>query len=298
MVRNPLKMDLTKSIFIGLVLLLFFLFVNNPFAEVQAMANANLLLIGSLGILIFGIGTDTFFPIKGVRDLTSDAAVGLILGVIGVFAVNIILKGAQGIYNLTGTIQPTTLAAITTGEELFFISIIYPLTETLILVGGGLWLYNVLKGIKGIPYPKVIAALVIVFLFAGFHFQAVAVEKAIRLTGGPAFEYSLSGFVNFIGNIVPTTVTLSNGAQVPVLFSAFPQLLLGLYWIAIGYAFRSWIVPAFAHIVNNTVALVLLVGMSPFLFMLFVLYAGIIFVVWQKNGLKELNTFSLKDVFV
>ena len=133
MVKQKQDKYLRKSIFIGLVLILLFLFMNNPLSAVKEMANSNLLLIGSLGFLVFGLGAGTFYPITSKQDLLGDMSLGLIFGAIGIIVINVILQGATGIFNMVGTIAPATIASFAgSPEQIFFVCVVYPLTETII----------------------------------------------------------------------------------------------------------------------------------------------------------------------
>ena len=268
------RTNISVMIFVALAIVLFFLYINNPFSEVQEMANSNLILIGAIGILVVGGSTGLFYDVNGRKDLVNDTAVGIILGFLGVFLISIMLAGF-GVLSLAGSISPASIASISSSDQIFFIALVYPFTETLILIGGGLFLYNILKSIKVLPFPKLFAGFGIMFLFAGFHFTALSAGQ---------YEYSFSGFINFIGNT-------ENFAS-----SAFPQMLMGLYWVMLGFGFRSWIVPATAHVVNNTVSLYTILGLNPVLIALFVLYIGIVGIIWWKTSFKEFSTFSVKEM--
>ena len=268
---------ITKSIFFGMALILLFLSLNNPFAEIQGLAEFNLFMMASAGMLvILPSSKQTWYEIKDSKELINSYAVGLIIGVFGWFVINFMVQATSGVYNLLGTVSGQMLSAVDS-TQLAFVAIIFPLTETIILVGGTLFLANFLKG--RIPFNKVVAGLAIILLFSGFHFND-------RNDG--QFEYSISGFVNFIGNV--------EGIGQPDYVGAFPQLLLGAFWVLMALSFKNWVVAWSAHSVSNLLSLFIIFGPEPFIFILGAVYVGITLIVLQRGGFKFFNKFDLKGV--
>lgn len=280
------KIRITQSIFFGLSLILLFLFVNPPLPQLKEAAQYQLLFLGAAGtiFILFLQKELKEFEIKDANDLFGDFAIGTIAGVGTFFAANFIVAAGEGIVNLFGVISYPTLAAATTADLLFIVEII-PLVETIILVGGTMVLANVLR----VPYPKVIAAIMIMVFFAAFHFSAA---------GRWNYEYSFSGFVNFIGN---TQISGQRLCSVVVkencVSTAFPQFILGGLWIALAIGFGSWVTAWRAHSTVNLIGTILLLGSQPTLIALALLQAGIVLVVWKKTKLKEFGTFNSKRFF-
>ncbi len=290
------KIRITQSIFFLVALALIFLFINPPFPDLKLTAQTNLLFIGAAGtIFIMFLQKELkSFEVKDQKDLLGDFAVGTATGVASFIALNFIIKATSGIVNLFGVIDTPTLAAASDSALIFVVEII-PLVETILLVGGTLVLAKLLK--NRIPYPKVIAAIAIMFVFAAFHFN---------VAGKAQFEYSTTGFLNFIGNtqglgeVNPVTGQVTKlcgvGVQENCISTAFPQFILGGIWIFLALAFSSWVVAWRAHSTVNLISAIMLFGFSSTLLILALLQAGVFLIVASKTKLKEIETFKLRRV--
>ena len=84
-------------------------------------------------------------------------------------------------------------------------------------------------------------------IFSGMHFLARGVGY---------YEFSGSGFVNFITD----TANINDPANY---HGAFPQLLLGLIWSILAIIYNNYLIPAFAHVANNFIAIFLIVSKTP-----------------------------------
>jgi hypothetical protein len=285
--------EITRGIYFLLALALLFLFQNNPTATVKEMANFNLLLIGGVGVLaITAISKkkeQVFYEVKNAKDFFGDAALGVIFGGLSFLIIGGALVGLQGITSLLGSVGGEVIAQFNS-TQLFFVAVIYPVTETIILVGGTLFLYNFIKNVKFIPFKKIVSAFAIILLFASFHFNSI---------GKNYYEYSASGFINFVGemrNLNLPSCNISEAGQA-CYSGALPVFLLGLFWVALALAFKSWVVPAFAHITWNTVTTGMGTSWASILPTIAILLVGIVLIVAIRHkGFQELKTFDLTEV--
>lgn len=246
--------------------ILLFTFLSSPLENTKNASLFNLLLLGSLGSLVFfevrKSGT-IFFNIRDTQDLINDTAVGTIAGVVAIAVIVIALSAHSAVYNLFGTITAGSIQQLAIEDQLF-IQFIQPITETILLVG----LFRVMQEISK---NNLVAFAVTALSFTLFHFNALGKDN---------FAYSANGFISFL--------TSSTGA--------FNSLILGLVLIASAIAFRSWIVAFIAHVIYNTytVAILWTGFFNPLVLVTFLFLGGIVFITYKKNGLRELNTFNWK----
>ena len=278
-----------KYIIFFLAFALLFVYTITPGSAIQDMSLWNLLLLGTIGSVVLVASTNKqaveWFRLKSTSQFFSHFTIGIILGVVVTFAVSYLITGLSMLYNVLGAIPYSTLASMGTGDFLFTV-IIQPMTETLLIVSGVLFLAAALKKYK-IPQHKVIAIILIMVVFAAFHFTT---------RGAQYYDSSLTGFINFIGD--------TEGWGTAAYHGAFPQFLLGIFWAILALGYQSYIVPFAAHLANNLLAVMFAIqavaaGNEVMIFANAIALAAIVIVavVVYKTQLKGLNEFRAKAVF-
>jgi len=240
-------MKLLNSVFVQLMILLgiLMLFLNtvSPFETTKIASQWNLNLLGVLGAVILFTFTekkevfDDFFRVKNYKEFFARFASGILWGVVTVVVLAVTVQGFAYLTNLFGSIPATTLASLTK-EGAIFVVFVQPLTETILIIAGALFLYSILK--DQIPAAMPIAIVSISLLFAAFHF---AVE------GKDYYEYSLAGFINFIGDV--------KGYGSVDYHGGFPFVVLGVFWLALAIIYKSFVEPFAAHLTYNFTVLYL-----------------------------------------
>jgi hypothetical protein len=291
------RFPITSGIFLILVLAMAFLIMNNPSTQIKEVANFNVVLAVAAGFAIFSGAF--FFKIQDRKDFLGDAALGSIIGIV-VFVVAGFIIGvlAQNLSNLLALFSSQTLAALYF-TQIFFVAEIWPLTETIILVGGTLVVARFLPPMKinkKVDLKYIVAIFIILLFFSAYHFNTY---------GRGFFEYSGTGFVQFIFNTQGLGQQACNadlGIVTDCYAGALPQFILGGFWIVLALGFKSWVVAWRAHAIANKVV-ILRVAMSfgtvldPTILILFVIEAAIIFIAWQRNALaREIGTFKWSNV--
>lgn len=238
-------MALLNNIFLQLVILLglAMLFLNtvSPFESTKIASQWNLNLVGVLGAVILFAFTekkevfDDFFRVHDYREFFSRIASGVLWGILTIVFLLISVGSFAFLVNLFGSIPATTLASLSQ-EGAFFVVFVQPLTETILILAGTLFLYSLLK--NNIPFAMPVAIVCIAMLFAAFHF---AVE------GKDYYEYSIKGFINFIGDV--------KGYGQQGYHGGFPFLMLGLFWISLAIIYKSFVEPFAAHMTYNLMVL-------------------------------------------
>ena len=287
MPKNNIR--ITQSIFFVLAILLIFFYVNPPFPEVKEWSEYQLLFIGAAGtIFIMFLQKELkSFEVKNKQDLFGDFAVGTVLGGFSFVLINFILGATKGIMNLLGVFMLPAAAADNVSLLLFTVEIL-PLVETILLVGGVLIIAKILRSAK-IPLPNIVAAILIMLVFAAFHFN---------VAGRAQHEYSFAGFINFIGNTKDIGVKpfCGVGVQTNCISSAFPEFLMGGIWILFALTFNSWVVAWRAHATSNLISSILLFGLQPLLLFFALLHVGITIVAARKTHMRELETFRFRRI--
>ncbi|MHA1835255.1 MAG: hypothetical protein ACTSV7_14870 [Candidatus Baldrarchaeia archaeon] len=226
-------------IFLGLAML--FLNTVSPFETTKIASQWNLNLLGVLGAVVLFTFTekkevfDDFFRLKDYREFFSRFASGLLWGIVTIVFLALTVKSFAYLTNIFGSIPATTLASLSK-EGAIFVVLVQPLTETILLVAGVLFLFSVLR--NNIPFAMPIAIVSIALLFAAFHF---AVE------GKNYYEYSFSGFLNFIGDV--------KGYGREDYHGGFPFVMLGIFWISLAIIYKSFVEPFAAHLTYNFLVL-------------------------------------------
>lgn len=285
------KAYLTSAIFLVLALAMAFLILNSPSTQIKEIANFQIILLtaGAFAIIpgIF------FYPIKNTKDFLGDASIGTILGVI-IFVVTAWMLGVgTGIVNLFAVFSLPSLAAFES-TQIFFVAEIWPLTETIVLVGGTLVGIRLLKDFFKLKpkYAVPIAIFVVMLFFASYHFATY---------GRGAFEFSYLNLPAFVFNTENLGMPVCNpatGLVANCYAGALPQFILGGLWILIALATKSWVVAWRAHAISNKIVLFALFGLTPLIIGLLAIDAAILFIAFQKGLLsKELSTFKLENIF-
>lgn len=234
-------MKILNNIFLQLVIFLgiLMLFLNtvSPFETTKIASQWNINLIGVLGAAVLFTFTekkeifDDFFHLKDYREFFSRFASGIIWGILTIVFLAVTVRGFSYLTNLFGSIPASTLASLT-NEGALFVVFVQPLTETILIISGLLFVYGRIK--NSIPFAMPIAIVSIAMLFAAFHF---AVE------GKDYYEYSLAGFINFIGDV--------KGYGQEGYHGGFPYLMLGIFWLALAVIYKNFVEPFAAHLTYN-----------------------------------------------
>jgi hypothetical protein len=276
---------ITATIFGLLAIGLLFLNINSPVEGTQKTTEFMLLLIGSVGSIFYLSGSKegAFFEIRDSKDFINDISLGVVFGLASTLLTVMIIGGTKLVLNLFGYLDSSIIVSLSNEAKIFTIWF-FPLTETLVLVGGFLLLMRVLpipKKFGAVPLRAIGAILIVMTLFAAFHFND---------RGKMYYEYSVAGFTQFIGN--------TGGMGTNAYHGALPQFILGGLWIVLAVAFRSWVVAAFAHVLNNAVSVGQVIGFGDVVVLgTLLLLAGITIVVYQRNQFSELSTFNVSGLY-
>jgi len=269
------KMQVTRNVFVQILIFLgvAMLFLNtvSPFETTKIATQWNLNLIGVLGSVVLFAFTkkkeifDDFFTVKNYREFFTRFASGILWGIVTLILLAMAVKSFNFLINLFGSIPATTLASLSQ-EGAFFVVFVQPLTETVLLIAATLFLYNVFSSFK-IPQPMATAIFAVAMLFAGFHFATVGKEY---------YEYSLAGFINFIGD--------TKNIESPDYHGGFPFIILGVFWLILAIIYKNFVEPFAAHLTYNYLVLLLnsntiairdfltLVGLSLIIIVVFAYY--------------------------
>lgn len=274
----------TQLILFILAFAMLFVFTTSDQSQIKESANWNLLAVGAFGSFILVATTNKeflpWFRIASSLEFLQDITIGLITGFLLAFAASYVVSGVHAVVNLSQTVTFASLAA-STSSEIFFIGLIQPLTETMILVASILMISRFLARQK-IPFSKVWAILIVAIAFTGLHFL---------ILGKGNYEYSVDGFVRFIFDTSNYGTAGYTGA--------LPILILAIGWGILAITYRSYVVAWFAHEANNLMALFFagLTGDSAIVFniivLIMVLTAG--FMIF-KYRFKPFEEFSLRRV--
>ena len=222
-----------------------FLFLTSPFGFVREASLFNLLILGVLGVTIFVGSTSTskdfvqWFKVKNRRDFLGDAGLGVILGFVGLVLWGLFSNILTYGMSLLGGTNVSLLSSTTIDGAIFGV-FINPITEVFLLVGIGLALHHYLP--KKMVFKVLISIFVVSMIFAGIHFNA---KQNYAESNGIVFPYESS-----ISGVATAIFDVQNlGSENYV--GMFPQLILGMFWIGLGFGFKSFIVPIFAHWSSN-----------------------------------------------
>ena len=156
---------------------------------------------------------------------------------------------AAQIYNLTSSVSQ--ISSLSEGDAIIT-NLFQPVSENFVMVVGFFILFSVLVKVfslngssrKSLRFIALIASvLAISFIFAWIHFS---------VKGGSFFEFSSAGFFEFVFN--------TQGIGTAGYVGAFPQLILGVLWLAITIYFNDWVVGAVAHLINNLLSIYFITG--------------------------------------
>lgn len=272
-----------------LALALIFMFTVSPSLITQKFANWNLLVVGSLASIV---ATFTLLPKKSelskyfsspsLEHATNYLSIGFIFGGIMIFTISFILRGITSIYTLLGSVNAADLAGAKFEDSIFFV-LLQPVTETIIITTLLLITIYVLR--NRVPYPKIWAIGLVILFFGAMHFAS---------QGSGAYEYSSTGFINFL--------TDAKNLGLPNYTGALPMLLMGAFFATLILAYSDWLVGVGMHIVNNFAVLLISGTQDPTVISFLVavgLFMGVIFIfAIYSDQLKELGEFSVRNVVV
>ncbi len=277
--------------FLGFTLL--FIYTTAQLEPIRQSSQWNLNLFAAiLSILLFSISKEKslfteYFSADSLREIADKFAVGLVWGVIGVFAMNFFLRGVFALQelilvNLFGSVSPTFLASLSSYSS-FFVIIVQPFSETLLLGTGILMIYSFLKHTR-FPMPMLSALLLAAIMFSAFHFVS---------QGRLSYESSFSGYLNYIGDMKNYGMANYTGGM--------PLLFLGLFWGALFIVYKNFLECAGAHTSNNFLAMFLATGVAASV-MAFVNIVGLFFVVligfaFWKGKFSKFQDFRLQELF-
>lgn len=280
-----MKLDrFTLLILFVLTFALIFVYTTVPNSSIKESANWNLLTLGALsGFVFLAITQKGFiesFKIQSGAQFFSQMIMGLFLGIILSIFSSFIVATSGALINLTSSISFGSIVA-STSSEIFFIGIIQPLSETILMVIGLYIVYNFLKESK-LPFAKPIAILLVSLGFTALHFVVL---------GRGNYEYSVDGFLSFIFDMKNFGTTGYTGA--------LPILVLSIGWSILAFGYQSYVIVWFAHMANNLMALYFagVTGDSLFILntiVLMFIMVGII--VFSKYGVQNIYDFKLSRV--
>ena len=237
--------DKTVSIFVILSILVAFFFLNSPLTQVKENSQFILLVFGAVVSLVLLTKKHIdYFDTSSASTLVEKGSIGIVWGFLSMAIATFVIKSISAVYNLFGSVSAVSASAY--GADLQFYTIwIYPIAETMILLGGVFALTDVLPKIRvwKINATIIAAFFAMMLIFGAFHFND---------RGKDFFEFSANGLINFIGN----TKDFGTNGYV----GALPQVVLAGIWLISAYLYKNWLVPLFAHIASNAFFLGLLIG--------------------------------------
>jgi len=289
---------------VGIFLL--FIYTTSPLDPSKEASQWNLNLYAGVAAVVVSLVLKKkgefkdFFSVSSFKEAVDRFAVGVIWGGIGIFALNYFLRGTVllrelVLTNLFGSVPPSFLASITP-EGAWFTVLVQPFTETLLIAMVIFIVYSFLSS-KRVRGALFIALIVTGLVFSSFHFVS---------QGKYAYETSLSGYLNYLGDIegygkggfppshyggsCPSGTHFTASTGVCSYTGGLPLLFLGLMWGGLFIFYRNFLEPAGAHAFNNWAVLFfasqLSLQVSTFVNLVGVVFVAVVaFSLW-KNGLS------------
>lgn len=277
-----------------LALFLIFFFTVGQDIEFQRVVDWNLLMIGSIGVFAIVLAKEKsierVFDVYSGKEVLQQMTTGVLWGGLSIIIILLLGAGVNLMYNLLGTVNLDVVRFITSPFSVLGIALIQPITETLMVIVAVLFTSKAMQGMR-IPFHPIIAVLLVSLLFSGMHF-AIAMHEAGLSGFDFPFEFSLSGFAEFIFNVSAIGTAEYVGG--------FPQLIMGIVWGLIALLYESFIIPIMAHLVYNSVVLyasMRVVGsaLDTLNLMILVLFLIIVFSVF-KFKFEHFTRFRVRNI--
>lgn len=302
MAKGDRSVKILQGLFLLLTLYLGFVYINNPFQEVKELSQLVLFFVVSASFFFIILLTSPSLmriELESASEFFDEYVTGSAIGLfINVFVVALALflavlfglaSGAaasvsfesvwaasqQGVVNFTGSISALSVQTMT-DDALFFLVHIMPFVETIILVGitlvGGAFLKGTFAKLK-LRGSYLAAGLAAALIFGVFHFAAVS---------GGSFEYSGTGFLQFVASL--------DGALIHFSF--------GLLSVLLFLAFDSFVVVYGVHHVNNLLFAVSTLGFTPLVVTIVAIDVGIALIALWRVKFMKYKEVKFSRIFV
>jgi len=289
------KIDFTIIVVGIAAIVIGFLALVTPFEGTKFSSLWNLGIFGSIAVLVILLSLkkkrvfDDFFSLKDGKEFNSRFAVGVIYGVIGVFATSMLFSGIAYLNQLTTSMSLQELGTVLNSENVLFVDLIQPLSETFWAMSAILFIYVLLKDHLRIKVATMLVAASIVFvMFAWIHFS---------VQGAAYYEYSPSGFIEF--------VTDTQGIGTEEYHGGFVFIPYAVWWFGLAIVYKKWVEAFSSHLTHNIIITSLAsqltqdaaqtnfyIAVAVFLFVVFAIYQTKLY---TANKIKLANIIDVKD---